>query len=79
MFRVWRDDAYIGAMLGLIRHLHQQHVLLHCPPPADPFAHLPEYQGFLQRTAEIAAGASMVMHVPAQELVNPSKEYRRFI
>ena len=79
MFRVWRDDVYIGAMLSLIRRLYQQHVQPRCPPPADPYAHLPEYQGFLQRTAEIAASASVVTHVPAEELVNPSKEYRRFI
>ena len=79
VFRMWRDDAYINAMLGLIRHLYQHHVQPRCPPPADPYAHLPGYQGFLQRTAEVAASASMVMHVPAQELVNPSREVRRFV
>ena len=79
MFRVWRDDAYIGAMLGFISRLFLQHVQLRRPPPGDLFAHLPEYHAFINSTASLASSASIVLNVPAGDLVNCSTEQRSFL
>ena len=79
VFRVWRDDEYIAAMLSFISRLHMQHVLPRRPPPADLFMHLPEYQAFLQRTGSLAASAEPVLTLPAQDLVNPSTEQQTFL
>jgi hypothetical protein len=79
VFRVWRDDDYIAAMLGFISRLHMQHVLPRRPPPADLFSHLPEYQAFLHRTGSLAASAEPVLTLPAHDIVNPSREHQTFL
>jgi radial spoke head protein 9 len=77
IFRVWRDDEYIKAMLGFISRLYTEHVLPGQEPPPDLWARLPDYGAFLRRTAAMAEAATVVARVPAEEVVRAAAGDKR--
>lgn len=69
IFRVWRDDEYIKAMLDFVSHLYTSYVLPGKDPPTNIFMNTPEYSSFLQQTSAIAEAATVVAQVPPEEVV----------
>ncbi|KAG2496759.1 hypothetical protein HYH03_005168 [Edaphochlamys debaryana] len=61
VWRLWRDDAYLGAMMGLLESFVQDYVLRGLPPPPDMFSRRPEFAAFLGATARLARRASPVV------------------
>ena len=68
IYRMWRDEEYIQAMLGFVSRLYTEHVLAGRPPPANIFWGLPEYRHFLERTVALADGATVIARVPSAEV-----------
>ena len=60
VFRVWRDDAYLTAMLRVLGALLTQHVARGAPPAGAAFASAPGQAALLSRTCEIARCAEAV-------------------
>lgn len=79
VFRMWRDEAYLQAMLGYVSAFYTAYVLNQRPPPSNIFLHLPEYQQFLQHTVALAQGAEVVLHVPAAEMPEAAGDLRTFL
>ncbi|KXZ40977.1 hypothetical protein GPECTOR_1062g341 [Gonium pectorale] len=61
LFRVFRDDAYMAAMLDIVRELQLGHVAARRPPGPDPWVGRPGYGAFLERTLQLAAEAGAVL------------------
>jgi hypothetical protein len=60
VFRVWRDDAYLAALLRVLRTLWGRHVAPGAPPPAAAFLAVPGQAEALARTGELARRAEVV-------------------
>ena len=72
IYRMWRDEEYIQAMLGFVSRVYTQHVLLGRPPPVNMFWGLPEYASFLAHTIALADGAAVVAHISAADVAHSS-------
>lgn len=62
MFRMARDDGYIGAMLEVLAFLYATYVQRQRCPGPEPYKELRGYVGFLQRTRTLAREAQQVLH-----------------
>jgi hypothetical protein len=60
VFRVWRDDDYLGALLRVLGVLRARHVAPGAPPAASQFLAAPGQAEALARTAELARRAEVV-------------------
>lgn len=60
VFRVWRDDVYLSAMLQILSRLATDHVAAGRAPAGAAFASLPGQSQLLSKTNEIARGAEVV-------------------
>ncbi|CAL5218524.1 g212 [Coccomyxa viridis] len=79
VFRMWRDEAYLQAMLGYVSIFYTSFVLSQKQPPSNIFLELPEYQQFLQHTLSLAHGAEVVLHVPPEQMPAESGDLRTFL
>ncbi len=80
IYRMWRDEEYLKAMLDFVSRVYTQHVLLGRPPPGNIFWGLPEYKKFLERTIALADGAAVVARVPSGEVQHaPGADVRAFL
>ena len=79
IFRMWRDEAYLQAMLGYVSILYTNFVLNRKPPPSNIFMNYPEYQQFLQHTVALANSAEVVMHVPPEQMPEAAGDLRTFL
>lgn len=66
---VCRDDDYLRDALHIIARLYTCHVMRGVDPGPSPWAGLPGYRSFLDRTADIARGAQCVMELPTTPVV----------
>ncbi len=79
IFRMWRDEAYLQAMLGYVSIFYTSFVLNQKQPPSNIFLELPKYQQFLQHTLSLAHGAEVVLHVPPEQMPAESGDLRTFL
>ena len=79
VFRMWRDEAYLRAMLGYVSIFYTSFVLAQKPPPGNIFLELPQYQQFLQHTLALAHGAEVVMHIPPEQMPPGTGDPRTFL
>ena len=79
IFRMWRDEAYLQAMLGYVSIFYTSFVLNRKQPPSNIFLDLPEYQQFLQHTLSLAHGAEVVLHVPPEQMPAEAGDHRTFL
>ena len=79
IFRMWRDEDYLQAMLGYLNVFYTSFVLKQQPPPSNLFLHLPEYQQFLQHTLALSQGADVVLHVPPEAMPQALGDLRTFL
>ena len=79
IFRMWRDEAYLQAMLGYVSAFYTEFVLKQRPPPSNLFSDHPGYQQFLQHTVALAQGAEVVLHVPPEQMAPAAGDPRTFL
>lgn len=79
VFRMWRDEAYLQAMLGYVSVFYTSFVLTKKQPPSNIFLELPGYQQFLQHTLSLAHGAEVVLHVPPEQMPAEAGDLRTFL
>lgn len=68
VWRVMRDEAYLGLMLRVLSRFHTQHVLRGLPPPRDMFRACGDHRALLAHTARLARRAQRLSAVPGAEL-----------
>ena len=73
IFRVSRDDAYLGNMLHLLQRFRAQYVLPKKAPPTNFFYGLPQHAQFRARTAELARSAPVLRTLQPHEVQRPDE------
>ena len=73
IFRIHRDDAYLGMMVKLLQQFRAQYLLTKTPPPPNFFYDLPQHAEFRARTATIARDATILRALQPHEVQRPAE------